>query len=290
MEPTTYIPTMQTQHRSNIPQVAQNLVALGFVLFIATTSLYAQNFNKHGSRTQYQKSFFSFLFPTVKGSGNVISNERTVKPFHAIVVEDPFHAVIKQDSPYSVRVVSDGNLAEFIRTTVSNDGILTVALEMQNYEFDALAVFITVPMFDALTVGIASNTTVEAPLTLPHLTTNAGIACDITFEGGTIGKHHINADGIGSNINCVNVQSDDAIIRMGGMGASCRINAAQTEPVGDFEIAADLYYSLRNGKPPLIIGTGGKGLGVNIKALPDSTSYKTTTKRVQQPLPLAPKN
>ena len=173
---------MQTQNRTNIPQVAQNLVVLGFVLFIATTSLSAQNFHKHSSRTQYQKSFFSFLFPTVKGSGNVISNERTVKPFHAIVVENPSHAFIKQGSPY----------------------------------------------FAALTVGIASNTTVEAPLTLPHLTTNAGITCNITFEGGTIGKHHINAD--------------------------------------------------------------GKGLGVNIKALPDSTSYKTTTKRVQQPLPLAPKN
>ena len=155
---------MQTQNRTNIPQVAQNLVVLGFVLFIATTSLYAQNFNKHGSRTQYQKPFFSFLFPTVKGSGNVISNERTVKPFHAIVVENPSHAFIKQGSPY----------------------------------------------FAALTVGIASNTTVEAPLTLPHLTTNAGITCNITFEGGTIGKHHINADGIGSNINCVNVQSDEA--------------------------------------------------------------------------------
>lgn len=124
MEPTTYIPTTQTQHRTNILQAAQNHVALGFVLFIATTSLYAQNFNKHSSRTQYQKSFLSFLFPTVRGSGNVISNERTVKSFHAIVVEDPFHAIIQQGSPYSVRVVSDGTLAEFIRTTVSNDGIL----------------------------------------------------------------------------------------------------------------------------------------------------------------------
>ena len=267
-------------------------VLVGLKWLICLTPLAAQSFHggSKGKQSHYQQSFFAFLFPTIKGSGVPLSNERAVKPFHSIVVQDPFRVVIRQGSSYQVRVVSDDNLPDFIRTTVSDDSVLTIALAMQNYDFDTLAVFITTPTLSAMTLGMSSETLVEAPLTLPQLTTNLiGGDCGITFAGGVIGKHIINEDGLGSRINCANIQSDEVRVRMAGLGAECYINAARIEPIGDFGIGASLYYSLQNGKPPQIIGSGGKGLGVHIQAI-ESPVRKEQNTTVQPPLPLSPKN
>lgn len=268
------------------------IIFLGLGLVFVNPLAAQNNFHggSKGKQSHYEKSLFAFLFPTIKGSGVPLSNERAVKPFHSIVVEDPFRVVIRQGSSYQVRVVSDDNLPDFIRTTVSDDSVLTIALAMQNYDFDTLAVFITTPALSAITLGMASETLVEAPLKLPQLTTNLiGGDCGITFAGGVIGKHIINDDGLGSRINCANIQSDEVRVRMAGLGAECYINAARIEPIGDFGIGASLYYSLQNGKPPQIIGSGGKGLGVSMKAI-ESPERKEQNKTVQPPLPLGPKN
>jgi hypothetical protein len=266
---------------------------LGLEWMAVTGSLAAQNYHgkRNGKQTHYEKSFFSFLFPLIKGSGVPLSNDRVVKPFHAIVVEDPFRVVIRQGSPYQVRVVSDDNLPEFIHTTVSDDGVLTIAMDVKNYEYDTLSVFITAPTFDAITLGLATKVIVEAPFSVDYLkTTLAGIGCDMTFLGGVIRKHSISADGIGSSIDAASVQSEEVKIQMPGIGADARIKAAQIEPIGNFGIGATLRYALYEGKPPEIVGSEGKGLGAQIKPLQEPTTPSSQKKPTQAPLPVPIKN
>ncbi len=266
------------------------VLILGLEWIATTSSLAAQNYHgrRNGKQTHYEKSFFSFLFPLIKGSGTPLSSERVVKPFHALVVEDPFRVVIRQGSPYQVRIVSDDNLPEFIHTTVSNDGVLTIAMDVKNYEYDTLSVFITVPTLDAITLGLAARASVEASFSVDYLkTTLAGIGCDMTFLGGVIRKHSISADGIGSSIDAASMQSEEVRIQMPGIGADSRIKAAQIEPIGNFGIGATLRYALYEGKPPVIVGSEGKGLGARIKLLQESTTTPLSQKKpAQAPLPV----
>lgn len=269
------------------------ILILGLEWTATTNSLAAQNYHgkRNGKQIHYEKSLFSFLFPLVKGSGVPLSNERVVKPFHALVVEDPFRVIIRQGSPYQVRIVSDDNLPEFIHTTVSDDGVLTVAMDVKNYEYDTLSVFITVPTLDAITLGLAARASVEAPFSADYLkTTLAGIGGDITFLGGVIRKHSISADGVGSSIDAVAVQSEEVSIQMSGIGAVARIKAAQIEPIGNFGIGATLRYALYEGKSPKIIGSEGKGLGADIKPLQEPIAPLPQKKPVQSPLPVPTKN
>lgn len=269
------------------------ILILGLEWTATTNSLEAQNYHgkRNGKQYLYQKSLFSFLFPLVKGSGVPLSNERIVKPFHALVVEDPFRVVIRQGSSSQVRIVSDDNLPEFIHTTVSDDGVLTVAMDIKNYEYDTLSVFITVPRLDAITLGMAAKVIVEAPFSADYLkTTLAGIGCDVTFLGGTIHKHIIQGDGVGSSIDAVAVQSKEVKIQMSGIGADARIKAAQIEPIGNFGIGATLRYALYEGKSPELIGAEGKGLGADIKPLQEPTAPLPKKKPVQSPLPVPTKD
>lgn len=270
-----------------------SIVVLALEWFISTNFLAAQNYHggTKGKQALYQKSLLPFLFPLIKGSGVPLSSERAVKPFHAIVVEDPFRVVIRQGASYQVRIVSDDNLPEFIHTTVSDDGILTIAMDVKNYEYDTLSVFITTPTLDAITLGLATRAIVETPLSLEYLkTTLSGIGCDMTFSGGAIRKHNISADGIGSSIDAASVVSEEATVQMPGIGADARIKSAQIEPIGNFGIGATLRYALYEGRMPEIVGSDGKGLGARVKLLPEQTSPSLPQKPTQAPLPISPKN
>ncbi len=257
---------------------------------INTNASIAQNFNRHGKHTQYQKSWFSFLFPTIKGSGLPLVSERFVKPFHTIVVEDPFRVVIQQGVPHQVIVVADDTVLEYVRTTVSNDGILTVAMDTQNYEYDTLAVFITTPRIDAITLGINVQATVNAPLSLEHLTTTiAGVGSEIVFLGGTIRNHTIAANGIGSSIDAVSVTSQKAVVYMPALGGRTHIHAAQIEPIGVYGIGSALYYSPYNAKMPELVGSDAQKLEEYLIPLSKQFSPALPQKSPQQPLLIPPK-
>ncbi len=268
----------------------KTIISLCIIFLYSTVMANAQ---AHSERrfNHYDKPPFSFLFPKVQGSGVPLTSERATKPFRAIVVEDPFRIVIRQGASHQVTIVSDDNLAEYIHTAVSENGVLTIAMDMRSYYYDTLSVFITTPMFDELTIGIGARAKVEEPLILPQLTTNlAGVGCSITFGSGKIDKHTINVSGIGSSISAADIHTEEAIVRMEGIGTNCRINAARIEPIGGFGIGASLQYSLVNGKAPNLIGLEGKGLGANISEIKERRQPTIKTLPVQVPLPIPSKD
>jgi Putative auto-transporter adhesin, head GIN domain len=261
------------------------------IIFLSTTVMMNAQIQSERRFNHYDKPLFSFLFPKIQGSGVPLTSERATKPFRAIVVEDPFRIVIRQGASHQVTIVSDDNLAEYIHTSVSENGVLTIAMDMRNYYYDTLSVFITTPMFDELTIGIGARARVEEPLILPQLTTNlAGVGCSITFGSGKIDKHTINVSGIGSNIRAASIQTEEATVRMEGIGTDCSINAARIEPIGGFGIGASLHYSLVNGKQPNFIGLEGKGLGASISEIREHRQPIIKKLPAQAPLPIPSKD
>jgi len=70
-------------------------------------------------------AFNSNSFTYIKGSGNVISETRELKSFHALDIGGAFEVNLRQGSPQSVKITSDDNLIPHIITKVK-DGELEV--------------------------------------------------------------------------------------------------------------------------------------------------------------------
>ncbi|UKJ05837.1 head GIN domain-containing protein [Solitalea lacus] len=72
--------------------------------------------------------FFAFVFflsackgPCVKGSGNVIINNRLLTHFNELELSGAYTVELTQDSMQKVEVIADDNIQEYIKTTVSGD-------------------------------------------------------------------------------------------------------------------------------------------------------------------------
>src|SRR5512140_3219381 len=73
----------------------------------------------------------SFIGPSERGSGNVISETRNVSDFHAIDISYPAQVFIKQGAKESLKVEAEDNLLPKLKTRVSN-GVLEIFYDRQN--------------------------------------------------------------------------------------------------------------------------------------------------------------
>lgn len=96
----------------------------------------------------------------VRGSGNVITENRSVSDFRKVDVGGVFNVEVVAGKEYSVQVEADDNLVPLIKTEVS-DGVLEISSEKRIRSSSKLTVRVTAPDIDHIDVGGAAKASVS---------------------------------------------------------------------------------------------------------------------------------
>lgn len=134
----------------------------------------------------------------IDGSGNSVTEQRTVSEFTAIHIAGQGVVNITQSEPYGLEVTADDNLQELLTSTVAN-GTLTLGMK-PNTSINAVTPIvyeITVPSLREIRVSGSANV-------------NLG-----SFEGDTL---TINIPGSGT-VNAADLRVTDLSAEVGGSGA-----------------------------------------------------------------------
>lgn len=99
-------------------------------------------------------------FGSVEGSGQMVSEVRSVEKFHGVDVGGVFRVEIVAGSQTGVEIEADDNLLPLIRTHVDHSGILHIDCERRIKSQNDIRVRVTTPDIDDLDVSGAANVTI----------------------------------------------------------------------------------------------------------------------------------
>jgi hypothetical protein len=230
-----------------------------FFLLLSLVSLFLSACNIFGER--------------VHGNGNVQTVNRQASSFSKVDVSHNINLHIKQDSAWSVRIVTDENLMEFIETTVNND-VLDIEVR-QHYNLDpskSIDVYVSAPEFKGLsasgaseiyseakietsgTLGIdisgASNITID--LKAPRVDAGLSGASKATLRGET---KDISLNGSGaSEFRCYDLKAETVDVDVSG-SSNAEVFASVTLK-GEASGASNVRYK---GSPTVNANTSGAG-------------------------------
>ena len=175
-------------------------------------------------------------FNGVKGSGNVVTQNRTVsETFKSIKAERGLDVVLEQSNEMGISVVADDNLQSHIRTTVTN-GVLSITSDVNNYiNVEEKQIIVKAPSIES--IEVCDGASFESKNTIKNKTislkANTGgtlkivIACETaTVETATAGTIKIEGKAIsletaaasGSNIDAQKLLSNDIIASASSAG------------------------------------------------------------------------
>lgn len=193
-----------------------------------------------------------FLNPSIVGSRNVISQNRSGAVFHSISANGSFQVYIEQGSFYNISVRTDDNIMQYLETTVEN-GILNI--------------------------GFRRGYNVSPSLTEVYVTTPSLRSVYLNGSGNVFGQNNINADILeliinGSGNIFLNGFADYLRVAVNGSGniRTSGLNVRNADinitGSGNVEVAVanelnatitgsgDIYYS---GNPRLSLNIAGSG-------------------------------
>lgn len=112
--------------------------------------------------------------PSIKGSGNIVVEERAITDFDRIVVEGAIDVILMQDDEHLLEVEADDNILPFISSSVSG-GELRVRSTRSYRSRDDVKVYITVRDLEALEVRGSGDVRGESVI--------AGDELDLEIDG-----------------------------------------------------------------------------------------------------------
>jgi len=154
---------------------------------------------------------------TINGSGNVVTQSRSVANFKSIEVDNAVNVYITQDSAFSVKVTIDENLQQYIEV-YEKDGVLHVG-QKNNTSVNPtghMKVYVSAPAFERLEASGASYITAEQKITAASvITLDASGASHISAE---IQAPKTDAEATGASGLTLKGQTKD--LSISGQGAS----------------------------------------------------------------------
>ena len=93
----------------------------------------------------------SGCFP-VSGSGNVVPEERTLPPFHSVLLEGRGEVYISEGAQTPLKIESDDNIIPIIYTTVE-DGVLKIGLKSPVFIITKLKITISMPEYKSISLA-----------------------------------------------------------------------------------------------------------------------------------------
>lgn len=142
----------------------------------------------------------------IEGNGEVITENRTLEPFHSIVVDGSMDVRLAQAGEQSLKLQAEANLLPIITTTIQN-GVLTISSKESYCTTKGVTVFATMPEVRSVAIEGSGDVAAEAVI-VAGTTPSTGAAAS--------GKLTFSIDGSGSI--SVPVQSDELTASIGGSG------------------------------------------------------------------------
>jgi len=139
-----------------------------------------------------------FMWPSIKGNGNVTEETRQVKEFDQIEVSRGMNVYITQGTPAKVVVIADNNLHEAIETEVDG-GVLKVYIKDNIRWAKEKKVMVTVEKLSRVESSSGSNVYSQNQFMAENLELSAGSGANLTMEVNT---RYLKADcSAGANIH-----------------------------------------------------------------------------------------
>ena len=129
----------------------------------------------------------------IKGSGHVITENRSTSDFNSIDVSGAIDVYVKQDSATSVKVEADDNILEYIE--VHTEGSRLEIYTQNNIRLrpsNKIKVYISSPEYKEIQVSGASSVRCENEITSDVL--------DVNLSGASEGRLELNAPKISVNV------------------------------------------------------------------------------------------
>lgn len=197
------------------------------------------------------KRFFLFLFSAViftscnytTGSGNMITENRSVGSFTGISVSGDFEVEVKIGAGPTLTVEADDNVMKYIETRVSGN-VLRIRTEgMHNYHDVHMKVYVTtaslakiyasatarvdvqdlIKSADRLTFNVSSSADIQADVDAPEVETDASSAGTVKLSGHTR-TYHAKASS-GANIRSYDLLSENTKVSVSS-GADAQVHAS----------------------------------------------------------------
>ena len=186
---------------------------IGIIVFVVciVIGLAFANFFSAGRMTG---NFFNFKvnFKGVHGSGHVASERRDITGFTSVDVSGVFQVEIVAGSDYSVEVVADDNLFEYVSTDVHGK-TLKIELNKKVSTGNDMIVRITAPMIDSIEATGASRVKASG-IAGESFNVDSSGASKIIVEGD-VTQLNVEVSGA-SNINAEGLKSVNAKVEASG--------------------------------------------------------------------------
>ncbi len=229
---------------------------VGIIIFITALVIgvvVANVFSFGGvSAESLKPSFLNFSFKRgVKGSGNVVTENREVRDFKAIDVSGVFNVEIVAQKEFSVQVEADDNLLPLIKTEVKN-GVLEISTEKRIKSRTRMTVRISAPDIESIEAsGATKVSAIELKNSSLKLDTSGASKISVAGETGSL---NVDVSGA-SKIDAENLAAANVIVD--ASGASKVLVNVSGELRADCSGASSVTYS---GTPTNIVkNTSGAG-------------------------------
>ncbi len=184
----------------------------------------------------------------VRGSGNVVTEERDVSDFTSVSLQGVGELFIDQTGSELVDITADDNLLPYIETRVSdNKLIISIQRNITFSDVGELTYHVTVAELDSLELDGLSNITVDN-LNGEALTVNLDGAGSITVSG-EVDRQTVEINGAGK-YDAANLKSREAVVTHSGAGLAvvqvsdqldATLNGIGTvEYIGDPQVTKDV--------------------------------------------------
>jgi len=177
------------------------------------------------------------------GSGNIVSEKRTVENFKGISVGGDFEVEVKIGPVTEVTVEADDNVIEYIETNISGNTLRIRTEDMHNFSNTHMKVYITVPALsgikasasaDVRVIGLltsseklsfqaSSSGSIDAEVDAPEIETDASSGGSVTIRGKT--KNHEADASSGADIKTWDLLSEQTNVSVSS-GANAKVHAS----------------------------------------------------------------
>jgi hypothetical protein len=156
----------------------------------------------------FVKSFFFCLFTigtlfllpgcdVTRANGDLITETRNEKDFHALEVNTSGRVEVRTDSVFSIEVTCEENIMPYLETTVKN-GVLQISFDRPVYDVDGLRILVSAPKWDAFEVNGSADIKVKDPVKGTDLAVRISGSGDVEILNADFQKVKITVTGSGT--------------------------------------------------------------------------------------------
>lgn len=136
--------------------------------------------------------------PKIKGSGNVITQERPIANFNQIELRAVGDVFVQKGSTTNVQVVTDDNIQEYININTVGNTLVISAEDNINLKPSSLDIYVITPNIDKLVLSGSGTISTEGVLTASALSTELSGSGKITAAAQISGLTDVLLSGSGS--------------------------------------------------------------------------------------------